>query len=232
MAKAGTPKCFDRLIGIRRWGLMQASLQTLEEDLRLKQDLPLRGGGPAANFLNRTTSRNGWPSLVESALWLFRTTHVDMDLHEKATSIREKLWTAKSKVTQKRWQAWDFSESEPALTQEDADSLQRESEHWAGLVSVCLRSCNTFIVYCEAVAAAEKKNTWGSCELALYLGGKHMEARTAAQAYKELGAMTIEDLRSISAPEIYGDVTVNYDGLSLSVADKNALDLIRLDTLK
>jgi hypothetical protein len=44
--------------------------------------------------------------------------------------------------------------------------------------------------------------------------------------------MTIEDLRNTNVPEIYGDVTVNYDGLSLLVADKNALDLIRLAALK
>jgi hypothetical protein len=106
---------------------MQASLQTLEEDLRLKQ----------VNFFNRT-AWNGWSSLVESALYLFRTTYSDLDLHEKATSMHEKLETAKSKVARKSWQAWDFSEPAPPLTQEDVDSLQRTQQHLAGLISVCL----------------------------------------------------------------------------------------------
>ncbi len=70
----------------------------------------------------------------------------------------------------------------------------------------------------------ENRNTWGACELALYLRGKHMQAHTAVQVCKELGAINIEDLR-ISVPEMYGE-------LSLSLADKKALDVIRFASLK
>ena len=101
-------------------------------------------------------------------------------------------------------------------------------ENWKNLLAKIEDSLKEFLEYCKTLKEMDEKNTWGECELAKYLIQKKMKTETAVKICKELGAITIKDLRGLNKGDIYGDVETNYTGLSLSDSEKAELHEIHI----
>jgi len=198
------PKIFEGIIGKKMWYSYATEIDAWYEERNFRLE-PIDVTDSVSSF--STT----WTRFCYQVHDKFYNT--SLNLYQRATAIRNLLDQADKELGDAFWYYSKYTS---------------EKYHLRRLIRDCDYKIDAFIEYCNTISVMDKNNTWDSCALAMHLTENKMKQETAIKICKELGALKKEDLLEIQQNDIYGDVTTNYTGLSLTISEKNELHQIWL----
>ncbi len=199
-------KGFEGLIGIKMWNGFKAPVKHLKDELCKYQ-----GNG---DYFASTIFKKDWTTAVD---------RVSLQISMEST---DDLLTRTVCMCRILKQGMD--DLSTTCTRENKTKYKNDIDFWGNLMFQCKNSMTQYIEYCQTISDLDENNTWDTCDLAVYLIQKNVTKEEAVNFCKKFGVITFQQFEEIDRTDIYGDVTNNKDGLSMSIAEKNDLDLLLL----